>query len=159
MQCNGDRDGEHQRARLPLPPGHRRVRSGSSGQTQFGRRRDDWGNWFGNNNPTWLWHYTIADRYLRRNPQLAVKSVRRSARAIIRTRRASFRSASRRSASTSRSRSDHVTSACSPAPYRDELFGPDFATSVFISEPVHNVVHREVLGPTASTFTSRARRR
>src|SRR6266487_1530364 len=25
-----------------------------AGQTQFGRRRDDWGNWFGNNNPTWL---------------------------------------------------------------------------------------------------------
>src|SRR6185436_6057169 len=26
-------------------------------QTQFGRHRDDWGNWFGNNNSTWLWHY------------------------------------------------------------------------------------------------------
>ncbi|HEY6170060.1 MAG TPA: PVC-type heme-binding CxxCH protein, partial [Verrucomicrobiae bacterium] len=28
-----------------------------SGSTQYGRRRDDWGNWFGNNNSTWLWHY------------------------------------------------------------------------------------------------------
>ncbi len=26
-----------------------------AGQTQFGRHRDNWGNWFGNNNPNWLW--------------------------------------------------------------------------------------------------------
>ena len=45
------------------------------GQTQFGRHRDDWGNWFGNNNPTWLWHVTLPEHYLRRNPRLAVKRV------------------------------------------------------------------------------------
>ena len=28
-----------------------------SGQTQYGRHRDDWGHWFGNNNPNWAWHY------------------------------------------------------------------------------------------------------
>ena len=28
-----------------------------SGQTQYGRHRDDWGHWFGNNNPNWGWHY------------------------------------------------------------------------------------------------------
>ena len=49
---------------------------------------------------------------------------------------------------------NHVTSANSATPYRDELFGPDFASSVFISEPVHNVVHREVLEPDGVTFTS-----
>jgi putative heme-binding domain-containing protein len=49
----------------------------------------------------------------------------------------------------------HLTSGCSPAPYRDDLFGPAFATSVFIAEPVHNVVHREVLTPDGATFTSR----
>jgi putative membrane-bound dehydrogenase-like protein len=36
------------------------------GQTQFGRTRDDWGNWFGNNNPNWLWHYHLPDRYSKR---------------------------------------------------------------------------------------------
>jgi hypothetical protein len=35
-----------------------------SGNAQFGRARDDWGNWFGNNNSTWLWHYTLEERYL-----------------------------------------------------------------------------------------------
>ena len=38
-----------------------------SAQTQFGRRRDDWGNWFGNNNPSWLWQVTLPEHYLRRN--------------------------------------------------------------------------------------------
>ena len=42
-----------------------------SGQTQYGRHRDDWGHWFGNNNPNWAWHYVLADHDLRRNPAYA----------------------------------------------------------------------------------------
>ncbi len=125
----------------------------ASGNGQYGRRRDDWGNWFANNNPEWLWHYTLEDRYLRRNPKLAVRSVKQ--------RLANYADGTRVfPASTPMARFNqpdtygHVTSACSPSPYRDELFGADFATSVFISEPVHNAVHREVLEPDGATFTS-----
>jgi putative membrane-bound dehydrogenase-like protein len=127
-----------------------------SGATQYGRHRDDWGNWFGNNNPTWLWHYTVEDRYLRRNPKLAVKSVRQ----ILANYADSTRVFTAYPLETAPTRMNqpqslgHVTSANSPTPYRDELFGPDFATSVFISEPVHNAVHREVLVPDGATFTS-----
>ena len=32
-----------------------------AGQTQFGRRRDDWGNWFGNNNSFIGWHYPFPE--------------------------------------------------------------------------------------------------
>ena len=124
-----------------------------SAPTQFGRRRDDWGNWFGNNNPTWLWHVTVPEHYLRRNPQLAVKSVLH--------RLANYPDSTRVfPASTAMVRPNqpwsvnHVTSGCSPCPYRDDLFGPDFATSVFASEPVHNSVHREVLERDGSGFTS-----
>jgi putative heme-binding domain-containing protein len=39
--------------------------------------------------------------------------------------------------------------------YRDDLFGPAFTDNVFISEPVHNLVHREVMTPNGLTFTSR----
>jgi len=49
---------------------------------------------------------------------------------------------------------NHVTSGNSATPYRDELFGPEFASSVFISEPVHNLVHREVLEPDGVSFRS-----
>ena len=125
-----------------------------SGQAQYGRRRDDWGRWFANNNSTWLWHYTVSDRYLRRNPKLAVKSVRQTL--------ANYGASSRVfpiSAQPIRFNQPqslgHVTSACSPSPYRDELFGEEFATSFFICEPVHNAVHREVLVPDGATFTSR----
>ncbi|MGI9240939.1 MAG: PVC-type heme-binding CxxCH protein, partial [Verrucomicrobiales bacterium] len=115
-----------------------------SSQSQFGRRRDDFGNWFGNNNPTWLWHVGLPDRYLRRNPKLAIKSAKRvlanyeNANAVFPTSEAPMRPNQAWSL-------NHVTSACSPCPYRDYLFGPEFTSSVFISEPVHNVVHREVL--------------
>jgi len=124
-----------------------------SAQTQFARRRDDWGNWFGNNNPTWLWHVTLPEHYLRRNPRLAVKRVLH----VL----ANYEDSTRVfPASPAMVRPNqpwslnHVTSACSPCPYRDDLFGPDFATSVFISEPVHNAIHREVLLRDGAGFTS-----
>ena len=125
-----------------------------SGQTQFGRHRDDWGNWFGNNNPAWLWHYVLPEEYLARNPHLPVKSVKQHL--------ANYPDSTRAFA-ISRSQQrfndigmlNHVTSANSPTPYRDELFGSGFDTSVFVSEPVHNLVHREVLESQGVTFTSR----
>ena len=43
-----------------------------SGQTQYGRERDDYGNWFGNNNSNPIWHYVLNDAYLRRNPHATV---------------------------------------------------------------------------------------
>src|SRR6185503_15800168 len=49
---------------------------------------------------------------------------------------------------------NHTTSANSATAYRDELFGPEFATSIFISEPVHNLIHREVLEPDGVSFKS-----
>ena len=42
-----------------------------AGRTQYGRVRDDWGDWFGNDNSNLLWHYPIEERYLRRNRRAA----------------------------------------------------------------------------------------
>lgn len=124
-----------------------------SAQTQYGRRRDDWGNWFGNNNPTWLWHVTLPEHYLRRNPAVSPRRVSQ----VLANYPDSTRTFPR---STPQLRPNqpwslnHVTSGCSPTPCRDDLFGPEFATSVFISEPVHNVIHREVLEPHGTGFHS-----
>lgn len=126
----------------------------ASGATQYGRRRDDWGHWFGNNNSIWLWHYTLEDHYLARNPKLAVKTTKQilanypDPSRVFPTSELPIRFNQPQSLG-------HLTSGCSPSPYRDELFGPDFATSVFIAEPVHNVVHREVLTVNGPTFSSR----
>ncbi len=124
-----------------------------SSQSQFGRRRDDFGNWFGNNNPTWLWHIGLPERYLRRNPKLAVKSPKRVLANYENPTRV-FPASSPAQRPNQPWSLNHVTSACSPSPYRDDLFGIQFATSIFISEPVHNCVHLEVLEPAGSGFKS-----
>lgn len=126
----------------------------ASGQTQFGRRRDDWGNWFGNNNPTWIWHFVFPEEYLARNPHLAVKSVRQYLANYPNSTRV-FPISRTQQRFNDIAMVNHVTSANSPTPCRGELFGPEFATSVFISEPVHNLVHREVLESNGVTFSSR----
>jgi putative membrane-bound dehydrogenase-like protein len=113
-----------------------------SGMTQYGLRRDDWGRWFGNNNPNWLWTVTMPEHYLRRNPKLAVASV---IQMLAPDNRVFAVSAPMQRVNQPESYG-HVTSACSPAPYRDVRLGEGFfADSVFICEPVHNAVHREVL--------------
>jgi putative membrane-bound dehydrogenase-like protein len=123
------------------------------GQTQYGRHRDDWGNWFGNNNPAWLWHYYIPERYLARNSHLAVRTTKRmlaNGEDDVRC----FPISRMMQRFNDHWHANRVTSGNSPTPYRDNLFGPEFATSVFISEPVHNLIHREVLDPRGVSFHS-----
>lgn len=119
-----------------------------SGQTQYGRHRDDWGHWFGNNNPNWAWHYVLADSDLRRNPQFAVPDTKQMLEADNKLYPVS-RTLARFNEPHSANR---VTSANSPTPYRDELFGPQFESSLFASDPVHNLVHRMVLEPSGASF-------
>src|SRR5438045_6046350 len=47
-----------------------------------------------------------------------------------------------------------ASAANSPTPYRDELFGPEFANSVFISDPSFNLIHREILEADGVSFKS-----
>ena len=119
-----------------------------SGQTQFGRHRDDWGHWFGNNNPNWGWHYVLSESDLRRNPNFAPPDPRRTLEPSTRLYPIS-RTVER---FNDPGAANHVTSANSPTPYRDDLFGPGFARSLFVSDPVHNLVHRMVLEPDGVTF-------
>ncbi len=122
------------------------------GQTQFGRRRDDWGNWFGNNNPNWLWHYWFPERYLRHNPHLGVSGNKRY---LGRNDPHVYSVGTMLQRFNDVGHSQHVTSGNSPTPYRDRLFDGAFANSVFVSEPVHNVIHREALTRDGVSFTSR----
>ena len=46
------------------------------GRSQYGKWRDDFGNWFGNNNSTIGWHYWLPFCYLERHPEVVVKSIR-----------------------------------------------------------------------------------
>ncbi len=125
-----------------------------SGQTQFGRCRDDFGNWFGGNNSYPMWHYVLEDRYARRNPHFAFPSVRQQV---------SERPGPAPVFPFSRTlprfndfdRVNRITSACSPHIYRDDRFGHANVLQTFVCEPVHNLIHREAMRPRGVTFTSR----
>lgn len=127
-----------------------------AGQTQFGRNRDDWGNWFGNNNSRPIWHYLLDDHYLRRNPNLVAPQLQKDvsvppgAAPVFPTSRTLTRFNDFHTA-------NRFTSACSSMVYRDTLFRdvPAGEAQVFISEPVHNLVHRELMTVQGVSFTSR----
>jgi len=122
-----------------------------SGQTQYGRHRDDWGNWFGNNNPNWAWHYVLADSDLRRNPGFAAPDPRR----MLEPDPTVYPISATLARFNEPHSANRVTSANSPTPYRDDLFGPHFQGSLFVSEPVHNLIHRVIVEPDGATYIGR----
>ncbi len=128
-----------------------------TGQTQYGRHRDDHGNWFGNNNSIPVRHYVLADHYLRRNPFVAPPAAQRNIARLDNTqvfpisRVLSHWSGYKPPAA---GMEHEFTSACSTMVYRDTLFGDDFLQNTFTCEPVHNLVHRRQLIATGVTFES-----
>src|SRR5258706_2599448 len=124
-----------------------------TGKSQSARCRDDWGNWFGCNNPQPIYPFVLSDHYLRRNSRLApprpVVNVPKipAAGPVFPISRTVARL-------TDPEMFNRFTSATSVTIYRDDLFGPHFAGNMFVSEPVHNLVHREVVTPSGVTFTS-----
>ncbi|MEX2285786.1 MAG: PVC-type heme-binding CxxCH protein, partial [Planctomycetaceae bacterium] len=124
------------------------------GSTQFGRSRDDWGNWFGNNNSNPMWQFVLQDQYLRRNPHVVPHEGRRPV-SINPGPSACFPISRTLARFNDLHMLNHFTSACSAIVYRDELFGPEFAGNSFVSEPVHNLLHREVMTADGAAFTSR----
>jgi putative membrane-bound dehydrogenase-like protein len=124
-----------------------------AGQTQYGRWRDDFGNWFGCNNSSMGWHYFMDERYLARNPRLAVPTLRRTLNNDPDNKRIFPVSAPVRRLNWPDA-VNTLTSGCNAIPYRDTLFGPEYEHSFFICEPANNLVHREVLEPDGISFRS-----
>jgi putative membrane-bound dehydrogenase-like protein len=125
-----------------------------AGQTQYGRCRNDWGDWFGCNNSNPMYQYVLADHYIRRNPHLAAPDSRLSV-SLTPGAAPVFPISRTLPRFNDPHAFNHFTSACSVIVYRDELFGPAFSHSTFVSEPVHNLIHREILSAKGVTFTSR----
>lgn len=122
-----------------------------AGRTQCGKWRDDWGNWFGNNNSAWGWHYWLPMAHLAQNPALSVRSMRELLNDDKRVfpvspplRRFNWAAAT-----------NTLTSGCNAMPYRDRVFGGDGRDALFICEPANNLVHREVLDYSKAPITSR----
>ena len=122
-----------------------------SGQSQYGRCRDDWNRWFGNTNGEPLFQFVIEDRYLSRNPYVPAPSPRVAmtdppvAPPVYPTSRTAGRFNDLFDA-------NRFTSACSPLIFRDKTLGPDTQGAAFICAPVHNLVSRLMLTPHGVTY-------
>ena len=122
-----------------------------TGTTQCGKWRDDFGNWFGNNNATPGWHYWLPMSHLEKHPEL----VARSLRADLTADRKVFPVGETQRRLNQASAANTVTSGCNPLPYRDTVFGDAGVGCLFICEPAHHVVLRQVLDYSGATITSR----
>ncbi|MFN8705650.1 MAG: PVC-type heme-binding CxxCH protein, partial [Planctomyces sp.] len=115
-----------------------------SGQTQFGRERDDFSHWFGNNNSDPIYQYVLEDHYLRRNPHAGISGTRARVSSIPGA--APVYPTSRTLARFNEfAYSNKFTSACGTMIYRDSFLGDQYYGNAFTSEPVHNLVSRLVM--------------
>ena len=125
-----------------------------SGPSQFGRCRNDWGDWFGVQNVHPIWHYVLADHYTRRNPHYAPPDPKRDLYIPHNPRIFPAKTPQKRFHSFQQA--GHFTSACGIAIYRgDLLFARDTVEHSFTCEPFHNVVHHAVMDPDGVSFVAR----
>ena len=124
-----------------------------SGRTQFGNTFDAWGRYFTSSNNDHIRHEVIAARYLERHPRLPVPSAQQmisdhggAARVFPITVNPQYELLTE---------SGEFTSACALTYYTGGAFGGEYARSAFVAEPVHNLVHRDVVEPAGSTFVAR----
>jgi putative membrane-bound dehydrogenase-like protein len=133
-----------------------------AGISQMGRVRDDFDNWFGNDNSTLLWHYPLPDHYARRNLHVTYPDPRVNVAVGTGTTASQSFSDPNQLFPISHplerfndpDHANRVTGACGPCIYRDDLLGANYYGNVFICEPVHNLVTRRVLEPNGVTFTA-----
>lgn len=116
-----------------------------SGPSQFGRNRDDWGNWFGVQNSMPLWHYALADHDLRRNPHFIAPDPK--VQVVTPQGPKVYPAKAPEQRFHGFDQSGRFTSACSSIIYRDELvFGRvEGEQHSFTCEPFHNLVQHNII--------------
>jgi putative membrane-bound dehydrogenase-like protein len=126
-----------------------------SGPSQYGRNRDDWGNWFGCNNGQPLYHFALDERALARNPRLKAPDPRVHLFGIEGPFYTLAESVPVHGEQPAKGRrATGLGGACAAMIYRDELLGEEFSGNAFVCDPVTNLVHRRVLAPERSSFSS-----
>ncbi|MFT5469123.1 MAG: putative membrane-bound dehydrogenase-like protein [Verrucomicrobiales bacterium] len=125
-----------------------------SGPSQFGRNRDDWGNWFGVQNSMPLWHYVLADHDLRRNPHFIAPDPK--VQVITPRGPKVYPAKAPQQRYHGFDQSGRFTSACSAIIYRDELLFPRGTEQhSFTCEPFHNLVQHNIIVDDGVSFTFR----
>lgn len=116
----------------------------ATGNTQQGRSRDDFDNWYGCDNGTLIRHYPIVDEYTRRNPYVATPPTQVFAH--LDADPGKLFPAGELVTFKLSGPPGRPTSACGLEIYRDRLLGDEFYGNSFTCEPVNQLVHRIVVG-------------
>ena len=133
-----------------LKPDERKV-EGLSSRTQFGNAFDVYGRFFAHNNSIHSRHEVIAARYLDRNPHLVLPSAMAE---ISDHGNANIMPITHGARFDLLTEAGQFTSACGLTVYSGGAFPDGFEGAALIAEPVHNLVHRDVLSPKGSTFVA-----
>ncbi|MCY4584508.1 MAG: c-type cytochrome [Bryobacterales bacterium] len=124
-----------------------------AGNSQFGNAFDAWGNRFTVWNNDHLRHVVVQEKYLVRNPYLmnpeAMKSVSDHEKA------ATLFQITTEPEYIHDSQHGRFTSASGISIYSGGLFPAGYEHTSFTCDPVHNVVHRDVLVADGPTFTAK----
>ncbi|PYQ08369.1 MAG: dehydrogenase [Acidobacteria bacterium] len=124
-----------------------------AGKSQFGHAFDDAGHYFTLDNSNHARHEVIAARYLKRNPDLLLRSAMQNvsdhgaaATVYAITKHAEFEMLSE---------PGQFTSACSLTFVPGGPLAAALGRSSLVAEPAQNLVHRDVWSPSGSTFVAR----
>ena len=125
-----------------------------SGPSQFGRNRDDWGNWFGEMNSYPMWHYVLLDEYIRRNPHAASPDPRKQLVLPRNPKVYPYKGYQKRFHGFEQV--GRFTSACGGMVYRDDLLFPESdldTIDIFTCEPFGNLVQHNRSESSGVSFT------
>jgi len=128
-----------------------------SGMGQYGNSFDDWGRRFVCDNQHHLRHVVLPNRYLARNPYLAVAAVLEDVSELqpgpLNSGGAVYPIS--RNWTTSNLHAGRFTAACGVVIYRGDLLPAEHRGAAFTCEPTGNLIHEEILRPHGATFRSR----
>ncbi len=141
---------DHHGVRLRPDAGRLEATSGTS---QFGHGFDAWGRYFTTENADHARHAVMPAAWLARNPDLRLDSA--MARIPDHGATAQVFPITKRPTFELLTGAGEFTSACAITPYTGGAFPDAEGTSLFVAEPVHNLVHRDVLTPAGATFVAR----
>src|SRR5688572_27200592 len=124
-----------------------------AGRSQFGHAFDEWGRYFTLDNSNHARHEVIASRYLARNPDLLLASAMQNI--SDHGAAATVYPISRRPRLELLTEPGEFTSACSFTIDSGGRLSPAGGRAAFVAEPVHNLVHRDIVSPASATFVAR----
>jgi len=142
-----------------------------SGGSQFGHSKNNWGDRFVSSNSNHIQHVVYENRYLARNPYLAISGVRRTIAKggaaapvfrksppepwrIVRTRRRVADPKYKNLPATERVATGFFTSATGVTIYRGDAYPEEFHGNAFIGDVGGNMVHRKTMTPKGASFVA-----